>query len=91
MQTLEEFKKEIFKKRPGIKKEYDKLAPKYNLIAKTIKARTKSGFTQKEVAERMGTKQSALARFEAGNTNPTLGFIQRLAQALDTTFKFTIS
>ena len=89
--TTEEYKKRIFKERPGVKKEYDRLAPKYALIEKTLKARAKMGLTQKETASRMGTKQSALARFEAGNTNPTLAFIQRLAKALNTTFKLTIS
>jgi ribosome-binding protein aMBF1 (putative translation factor) len=89
--TIQEIRHEVFKKRPGAKKVYDSLKPKYNLIEKTIKVRKKQGLSQTEVAKRMGTKQSSLARFEAGKTNPTLKFIQKLAKALETTFSLTIS
>ncbi|MBP9817456.1 helix-turn-helix transcriptional regulator [Candidatus Shapirobacteria bacterium] len=91
MQTLSKFKKEIFISRPGVKKEYDKLGPKFKLIAKTLRARNRQKLTQKQVADLMGTKQSALARFEAGNSNPTLSFLQRLAKALNTSFVLRIS
>ncbi len=44
--------------------------------------RMKGEITQAQLAEKMGTKQSAIARFESGRSNPTLDFIQRLADAL---------
>jgi transcriptional regulator with XRE-family HTH domain len=49
-----------------------------------LKARTKTGLTQAEVAERMGTTQSAVARLESANANhsPSLATLQRYAQAL---------
>lgn len=78
-------------KDPKFKKEYEKLGPKYDLIKQVIEAKTKLGLTQKEIADRMGTKQSALARFESGNINPTLNFMQKLAKALNTTLRLTIS
>jgi ribosome-binding protein aMBF1 (putative translation factor) len=89
-ESFEKFRRKSLKN-PRIKKEYDKLGPRYQLIEQLIQARIKTGLTQKEIAVRMGTKQSALARFEAGNTNPTLKFIQKLAKALDTTFRLKIS
>jgi ribosome-binding protein aMBF1 (putative translation factor) len=77
-------------KDPKFRKEYDKLGPKYDLIRQVIEAKNKLGLTQKELAGRMGTKQSALARFESGNINPTLNFMQKLAKALNTTFRLNI-
>lgn len=89
-QTFEDFKAESLKN-PKIRSEYDKLGPRYEVIRQLIKARNKLKMTQEEVAIRMGTKQSALARFEAGNTNPTLDFVQKLARALETTIVLKIS
>lgn len=71
-------------KNPDFKEEYDKLGPEYELISKIIDARIKNKLTQKEIAKRMGTKQSAIARLESGNANPTIQFIQKLATALNT-------
>ena len=50
-----------------------------------IEARIKKGITQKALAEKMGTKQSAIARFESGNYNPSLSFLKKLANALGLT------
>lgn len=73
---------------PATKKEFDKLAPRYALISKLIAARLKKGMTQKDVADKIGTKQSAIARLEAGNINPTIDFLEKVALVLGT--KLTI-
>lgn len=44
--------------------------------------RTEAGLTQAELAQRMGTTQSAIARTEAGGTRPTLETLERLAAAI---------
>lgn len=44
--------------------------------------RTEAGLTQAELAQRMGTTQSAIARMEAGGTRPTLETLERLAAAI---------
>lgn len=67
---------------PKVKKEYDKLQPRYTLISQLIKARIRKGFTQKELAEKIGTKQSAIARVESGTANISLAFLEKLTQAL---------
>jgi len=67
---------------PKVKKEYDRLAPRYAVISEVIAARLKKGLTQKDVAEKLGTKQSAIARLEGGNINPSLEFLQKIAQAM---------
>jgi len=77
-----EIKKELLKD-PDVKKEYDRLEPKFDLIRSIIEKRIEKNISQKELAIRMGTKQSALSRFESGNYNPSLSFMQKVAQALD--------
>lgn len=67
---------------PKVKKEYDLLAPRYAVISDLISARLKRGLTQKDVAEKLGTKQSAIARLESGNINPSLEFLQKIAQVM---------
>lgn len=67
---------------PKVKKEYDRLAPRYAVISQLIAARLKKHMTQKDIAEKLGTKQSAIARLESGNVNPTLEFLQKIAQVI---------
>jgi len=72
-------------KDPEFREEYEKLEPLYSLIKAEIKLRNEKRLSQKELAERMKTSQSAIARFERGDSNPTLEFVTRLAKALGTT------
>lgn len=41
-------------------------------------ARKRAGLTQRELAERAGTTQSAIARFESGRTSPSFDSVLRL-------------
>ncbi len=81
MKTLEQFKREIFK-RPGVRKAYAELQPEFQIIRKLALARAKKGFSQRKLAQKIGVTQSALARFESGNINPTLSFIQKITSGL---------
>ena len=38
---------------------------------------------QAQLAKKMGTKQSAIARIERGDSNPSIAFLEKLTQALD--------
>lgn len=76
---------------PGLKAAYDALAPKYALISAMLDARTKKGMTQAEIADRAGTTQSAIARFESGRTNPTLEFASRLSKAVGAKLEIRLS
>lgn len=78
-------------RRPGVKAEYDALAPKYALISAMLDARNKKGMTQTEIARRAGTTQSAIARFESGRTNPTLDFASRLSMAVGAKLEIRLS
>ena len=46
-------------------------------------ARRRAGLTQRELAERAGTSQSAIARIERGRQLPSLETLQRLLRACD--------
>jgi transcriptional regulator with XRE-family HTH domain len=48
----------------------------------SILHRTRQNLTQKQLAERMGTSETAISRLEAGFHNPTLDTLHKLAQAL---------
>lgn len=82
--TLEDFKQELFAARPEVKAAYDELEPEYKIIESIIRHRIEKNLTQKQLAEKMGTTQSAIARLEAGNANPSLAFLKRVAAALGT-------
>ena len=46
------------------------------------RVRTEAGLTQAELADRMGTTQSAVARIEGGGTKPSLDTLEKLAAAV---------
>jgi ribosome-binding protein aMBF1 (putative translation factor) len=53
-------------------------------LGKTVRAmREGRGWSQNDLAREAGMTQSAVARFEAGGTIPTLPVLERLARALD--------
>ena len=83
-------KRELFNNDKNLKREYDALAPRYELISKAIDARLKKKMTQEEVAERMGITKSSISRFESGNYNPTIDFLIRLSNALGKQLKVSI-
>ena len=81
MKTWKDLKKDLLTDKK-IKAEYEKLGPEYQLIGSLIEARLKKGLTQKDLAEKIGTKQSAISRLESGAANPSLSFLKRLAEGL---------
>ena len=70
-------------RRAGYRKAYEDLDLEFTLLRALIDARAKRGMTQEKLAKKIGTKQSAIARFESGRSNPTLAFVQKLSEALD--------
>jgi ribosome-binding protein aMBF1 (putative translation factor) len=80
--SWEEHRKQLMKD-PKFVKAWQELQPEFEIIEKIIRARIKRGVTQKKLAQRMKTKQSAISRLESGTANPSLNFLKRLAEALD--------
>lgn len=67
-------------KNPNIKREYELLRAEYETIGKIIELRIKNKLTQKQLAEKIGTKQSAVSRFEKKMVNPTLYTLSQIAE-----------
>ncbi|MCL1984827.1 MAG: helix-turn-helix transcriptional regulator [Betaproteobacteria bacterium] len=60
---------------------YDALEPEFSIADALIRARVEAGFTQAEVAARLGVTQPAVARMESGR-NISLKSVARYAGAI---------
>ncbi len=67
---------------PAVKAEYDRLGPIFAIVGEMIEARQAAGLTQTDVAVRMGTTQSVVARLENARHMPTFDMIARYAAAI---------
>jgi len=74
--------KEILLNNPNVKKEYDNLATLYEVQEEIIHLRIDKGLSQKQLADLIGTQQSAISRLESGEYNPSIQFLVKLAHAL---------
>lgn len=70
--------------RADVKREYDRLGDEFALLDEFLKARADAGITLADLAERMGTTQSAIARLESGRgkQSPSLSTLRKYARAL---------
>ena len=68
-------------KDPEYMKEYDALEGEFALASQIIGARARANLTQAELAERMNTSQSAVARLESGRSRPSVTTLEKLAKA----------
>lgn len=89
MKSFKDFEREALRD-PETRREYDRSEPEFRLICKMIEMRINGKLTQKKLAEKMGTKQSAISRFESGTYNPSLAFLHKLADALDVKLHVTV-
>ena len=81
--SLKQFKARALA-RPEVQREYDRLAEEFAFLDEILKARAEAGLTQAEVAERIGTTQSVVARLESGSSkhSPSLATLEKYASAL---------
>jgi len=91
MIDYKEFRNKQLKEDPELKRYYDELTPEFSVIRAVIKKRKETGLTQSELADRIDTKQSAIARFESGDYNPTLSMLNKIANALGAKLKVSIT
>ena len=80
--NYDEFETALLEK-PEIRREYEALKRKYDMIRNLIKRRSKLGISQTELARIIGTKQPAISRLEKGDYNTTLSTFFKVADALD--------
>ena len=81
--ALGRFRRKAFE-RPGVKAAYDALADEFAFLDEVLRARAEAGLTQAEVAARVGTTQSAIARLESAEPkhSPSMVTLQKYAKAL---------
>ncbi len=72
------------KKAPEFAEAYEELAPEFEIARQIIRLRVDLGLTQKELAEKIGTKQSNISRLENGVGHPSVSLLKRGAKALGT-------
>lgn len=81
--SFEKFRKKALKK-PGVKAEYDALAPAFEMKRKMIALRKAAGLTQEQMADLLGTKKSNISRLESvsSEVSPRLSTLEDYARAL---------
>ncbi len=83
MTKLKELKKR-FMEDPEFREAYARVDEEYELVEALVRARTAAKLTQAEVARRLGTTQSAVARLEGGRVSPSFATLRRYAEATGT-------
>jgi DNA-binding XRE family transcriptional regulator len=79
--SYKKFEAELLKN-PDIRREYEALKPKYDIVNSIIERRNKLKISQTQLAKIVGTKQPAISRLEKGNANVTLGTFYKVTTAL---------
>ena len=83
MSSITELKKKWLKD-PKVRDAFEDMEPEFEVAHALIAARVEAGLTQVEVAKRMGTTQSVVARLEGGRTLPSIKSLYRYAEATGT-------
>jgi transcriptional regulator with XRE-family HTH domain len=79
-------------KNPKVRKEYEKLGPEFQLAQSLIRARMKKGWTQAELARRVGMQQPNIARLEGGSYDRvSLPTLKKIARALGAEIEIKLS
>lgn len=83
MDDLEKYVKERIGKDKDFARIWEEESVKREVLKMITIMRINEGLSQKELAKRLRTSQSSIARLESGRGNPTLGFLVKLGKALN--------
>lgn len=71
---------------PKVAEEYEKLEEEFSLLRQMLAARHQAGLTQADIAQKMGTKATAVTRLESslssGKHSPSLSTLRKYAKAV---------
>lgn len=81
MTTYTKLKTEMLKD-SKVKKAYNEMGLEFSIIRQILDKRLKRGISQKDLAKKIGTGQSAISRLESGKYNPTISFLKKISEAL---------
>ena len=86
MTRVKDLQREWMKK-PGYRAAYEALEEDLQLVRSLIEARSRAGLSQTELAGRMKTSQSYVARIEGGQVRPSTAALTRFAEATGSRLK----
>lgn len=89
MTKISDLKKRLIED-PTFKQEYQAAEGEIAIIEALVKARTHAKLSQAELAKKIGTTQSAVARLEGGHVSPSLSTLRRYAEATGARLKIDI-
>lgn len=89
MTKLDDLKKSWLKN-PDVKAEYEALEEEFSIAEALIRARAEADMTQEQVAEKMQTSQSYVAKLESGRVNPSMKALQKYAAATGSKLKISL-
>ena len=69
-------------KDPGFAAEWERQRPEREYVKAIIAARMDQNLTQRELAEKIGIRQSNISRIENGNCSPTVATLQQIADGV---------
>ena len=78
-----------WRKEPEYERAYAEAEEEFAMAAALIAARAQADLTQAELAKRMGTTQSAVARMESGKFKPSQSTLEKFARATGTRLRVT--
>lgn len=81
--NFDQYVEDMIKKHPSLKKGLERADHAWDIAGQVYDLRKRAGFTQKQLADLVGTKQSNIARLEsADNTSYTRKTLEKIAKAL---------
>ncbi len=86
---LAELKKEWLQE-PDFRAQYEAQESEFSVARALVRARVRADLTQAQLAARMGTTQSAVARMESGRHMPSMKTIRRYAEATGSRVRFDL-
>ncbi len=89
MTTLHMLKAKLLA-RKKVRAEYDALTEEFAIAEALIRARAEADMTQEQVATKMQTSQSYVAKLESGKVSPSMRALQRYAKATGTRLKISL-
>src|SRR5216683_1570882 len=76
---------------PEVRRELERTALANDVAIRVIRYRNQHGLSQTQLARQLGLHQSAIARLEAGDHEPSLTTLGRLARGLGTEFHIDVT
>jgi ribosome-binding protein aMBF1 (putative translation factor) len=73
--NFSQYKKKILQD-SALRAEYERLDPEFALIEAVLRARKEKGLTQKELAKKIGTKQSVISHWKEEEPIPRFHFLK---------------